>query len=133
ALGAVKRLSEWSAERVADGGAEIKVRLVKGANLALERVDAEMHGWPIATMPSKQATDTNYKRVLSWLFTPERMRGLKLGVAGHNLFDIALAHLLADKRGVTDRIDFEMLQGMATEQSEAVSTDVGQLLLYVPA
>lgn len=133
ALGAVERLSDWSAKRVADGGAQIKVRLVKGANLALERVDAEMHGWPIATMPSKQATDTNYKRVLSWLFTPERMRGLKLGVAGHNLFDIAFAHLLADKRGVTDRIDFEMLQGMATEQSEAVSTDVGQLLLYVPA
>ena len=133
ALGAVERLSEWSAQRVADGGAQIKVRLVKGANLALERVDAEMHGWPIATMASKQATDTNYKRVLSWLFTPERMRGLKLGVAGHNLFDIAFAHLLADQRGVTERIEFEMLQGMATEQSEAVATDVGQLLLYVPA
>ena len=133
ALSAVQRLSEWSAARVADGGAQIKVRLVKGANLALEHVDAEIHDWPLATMPCKQATVTNYKRVLSWLFTPERMRGLRLGVAGHNLFDIAFAHLLADQRGVTDRIEFEMLQGMASEQSEAVATDVGQLLLYVPA
>ena len=133
ALGAIQRLSEWSGQRVADGGAQIKVRLVKGANLAMENVDAEMHGWPLATMESKQATDTNYKRVLSWLFHPERMRGMRLGVAGHNLFDIAFAHLLAAERGVTDRIEFEMLQGMATSQSEAVSTDVGQLLLYVPA
>ena len=133
ALGAIQRLSEWSGQRVADGGAQIKVRLVKGANLAMENVDAEMHGWPLATMESKQATDTNYKRVLTWLFHPERMRGMRLGVAGHNLFDIAFAHLLAAERGVTDRIEFEMLQGMATSQSEAVSTDVGQLLLYVPA
>ncbi|WP_290655170.1 bifunctional proline dehydrogenase/L-glutamate gamma-semialdehyde dehydrogenase, partial [Kocuria sp.] len=133
ALSAVERLSEWSARRVADGGAQIKVRLVKGANLAMENVDAEMHGWPLATMESKQATDTNYKRVLSWLFHPERMRGMRLGVAGHNLFDIAFAHLLAAERGVTDRIEFEMLQGMATNQSDAVSEDVGQLLLYVPA
>ncbi|WP_286737479.1 proline dehydrogenase family protein, partial [Kocuria sp. UBA1838] len=114
ALGAIQRLSEWSGQRVADGGAQIKVRLVKGANLAMENVDAEMHGWPLATMESKQATDTNYKRVLSWLFHPERMRGMRLGVAGHNLFDIAFAHLLAAERGVTDRIEFEMLQGMAT-------------------
>ncbi|MBX7557936.1 proline dehydrogenase family protein, partial [Streptomyces sp. tea 10] len=133
ALGAIQRLSEWSGQRVADGGAQIKVRLVKGANLAMENVDAEMHGWPLATMESKQATDTNYKRVLSWLFHPERMRGMRLGVAGHNLFDIAFAHLLAAERGVTARIEFAMLQGMATSQSEAVSTDVGQLLLYVPA
>ena len=102
ALSAVERLSEWSAQRVADGGAQIKVRLVKGANLAMENVDAEMHGWPLATMESKQATDTNYKRVLSWLFHPERMTGMRLGVAGHNLFDIAFAHLLAEQRGVTD-------------------------------
>mgnify|MGYP001763345762 CR=1 FL=1 len=44
ALSAVERLSEWSAQRGADGGAQIKGRLVKGANLAMENVDAEMHG-----------------------------------------------------------------------------------------
>ena len=38
ALSAVERLSEWSAQRVADGGAQIKVRLVKGANLALSLI-----------------------------------------------------------------------------------------------
>ncbi|MFI7579408.1 proline dehydrogenase family protein [Kocuria kalidii] len=133
ALAVVQRLSAWSAERVEAGGAGVKVRLVKGANLPMERVDAELHGWPVATWSSKQETDTNYKRVLDWLFVPARMTGLRLGVAGHNLFDIAFAHLLAERRGVTDRIEFEMLQGMAVEQARAVSADVGELLLYVPA
>ncbi|KLU10307.1 proline dehydrogenase family protein [Kocuria sp. SM24M-10] len=133
ALAVVRRLSAWSAERVAAGGAGIKVRLVKGANLPMERVDAELHGWPLATWDTKQGTDTNYKRVLDWVFRPERMTGLRLGVAGHNLFDIAFAHLLAQRRGVTERIEFEMLQGMAVEQARAVSADVGELLLYVPA
>ncbi|MDO5619199.1 proline dehydrogenase family protein [Kocuria sp.] len=133
ALAAIQRLSEFAAQRVADGGAQIKIRLVKGANLALEKVDAEVHDWPLTTMPSKQATDANYKRALAWAFTAQRLAGLRIGVAGHNLFDIAFAHLLAEQRGVSDRIEFEMLQGMAVEQSVAVSEDVGRILLYVPA
>jgi RHH-type proline utilization regulon transcriptional repressor/proline dehydrogenase/delta 1-pyrroline-5-carboxylate dehydrogenase len=133
ALGAVQRLSEFAAQRVENGGVGVKVRLVKGANLAMETVHAEIAGWPATTCDSKQSTDANYKRVLHWLFTPERMKGLRIGVAGHNLFDIAFAHHLADDRGVTHRVEFEMLQGMASEQAAAVTEDVGDLLLYVPA
>ena len=81
ALGAVQHLSEWGERRVAEGGAQIKVRLVKGANLPMERVDAEMHDWPLAVMPTKQATDANYKRVLAWAMDPEHLRGMRMGVA----------------------------------------------------
>ncbi|MDZ5078195.1 bifunctional proline dehydrogenase/L-glutamate gamma-semialdehyde dehydrogenase [Nesterenkonia sp. HG001] len=133
ALAAMQDLAGFAAERVADGGAGIKVRLVKGANLALETVHAEIAGWPRVVCESKEASDANYKLVLHWLLTQENMTGVRLGVAGHNLFDIAFAHLLGVKRGVSERLEFEMLQGMAAEQAEAVSTDVGQLLLYVPA
>ncbi|MBM7366671.1 bifunctional proline dehydrogenase/L-glutamate gamma-semialdehyde dehydrogenase [Gordonia hydrophobica] len=132
ALGAMQRLAEFATRRVAEGGAGIKVRLVKGANLAMETVHAELAGWPQVTCPSKTATDANYKLVLHWLLRPENMRGLRVGVAGHNLFDIAFAHLLADSRGVSRRVEFEMLQGMAAEQAEVLSQDVGRLLLYVP-
>ena len=131
ALGAMQRLSEYASARVAAGGAGIKVRLVKGANLAMERVHAEVAGWELTTCPSKQATDANYKRVLHWLFTPERMAGVRIGVAGHNLFDIAFAHELSLARGVTDRVEFEMLQGMAAEQAAAVSADVGLSLIHI--
>ncbi|GAA1448105.1 proline dehydrogenase family protein [Leifsonia poae] len=132
ALDALQTLTEWATARRAKGGAAIKVRVVKGANLAMERVDAAIHDWPLATYPSKQNTDTNYKRVLDWALTPEHTNAVRIGVAGHNLFDVAYAWILASSRGVTDRIDFEMLLGMATAQAEAVKKTVGSLLLYTP-
>ncbi|WP_307379168.1 bifunctional proline dehydrogenase/L-glutamate gamma-semialdehyde dehydrogenase [Microbacterium sp. W4I20] len=136
ALGAMQHLQEWAAARRAKGGAPIKVRVVKGANLAMEEVDAAIHDWPLATYGTKQDSDTNYKRVLDWAMTPERLDAVRIGVAGHNLFDIAYTWLLAKSRGVTDGADhlveYEMLLGMATGQAAAVRKDVGQLLLYTP-
>ncbi|CAN5302027.1 bifunctional proline dehydrogenase/L-glutamate gamma-semialdehyde dehydrogenase [soil metagenome] len=132
ALRAMQRLQAWAAARVANGGAPIKVRLVKGANLAMERVDSIIHDWPLASWGSKEDTDTNYKRVLHWALTPARVRAVQVGIAGHNLFDIAFAWLLAERRGVTASIDFEMLLGMATAQADAVRRHVGGLLLYTP-
>ncbi|ROS59214.1 L-proline dehydrogenase [Frigoribacterium sp. PhB160] len=132
ALGALQHLTAWATERVDAGGAAIKVRVVKGANLAMETVDATLHEWPLATYGTKQQSDTNYKRVLAWALTPERARAVKIGVAGHNLFDIAFAHLLAEARGVHDRVEFEMLLGMAEGQAALVAADVGGLLLYTP-
>ena len=132
ALPALHGLTAWAIARREAGGAGIKVRVVKGANLAMERVDATVHGWPLATLATKLETDTNYKRVLDWAFTAERTDAVRIGVAGHNLFDLAFAWLLAKQRGVLDRIDFEMLLGMATGQAEAVKRDVGGLLLYTP-
>lgn len=132
ALGAMQDLTEWAQRRRAAGGAPIKVRVVKGANLAMEQVDAAIHDWPLATYDRKQDSDTNYKRVLHWSMTPERIDAVKLGVAGHNLFDVAHAWLTAKERGVQDGVEFEMLLGMATGQAAAVRGDVGRLLLYTP-
>jgi len=132
ALSALQGLTAWALERRRGGGAGIKVRVVKGANLAMEHVDATMHDWPLATWGTKQQTDTNYKLVLDWAFTPERTDAVRIGVAGHNLFDIAFAWLLAKQRKVEHRVEFEMLLGMATGQAEAVKKDVGGLLLYTP-
>lgn len=132
ALGAMMRLQEWASARVAGGGAPIKVRLVKGANLPMEIVDAETHGWPLATWGSKQESDASYKAVLDYALRPEHVASVRMGVAGHNLFDIALAWNLAQRRGVTGGIEFEMLLGMATAQVEVVRRTVGSILLYTP-
>jgi len=132
ALGAMMHLQEWAAERRINGGAPIKVRVVKGANLAMEHVDALIHGWPQATYLSKQETDTNYKRVLNYAFTPERMDAVRIGVAGQNLFDVAYAWLLAGRRSVRGAVEFEMLLGMASGPAAAVRKEVGGLLLYTP-
>jgi RHH-type proline utilization regulon transcriptional repressor/proline dehydrogenase/delta 1-pyrroline-5-carboxylate dehydrogenase len=132
ALQAMQRLQAWAGARRAAGGAPIKVRVVKGANLAMERVDATVHGWPLATWSTKQETDTHYKRVLRWALTPERTASVRIGVAGQNLFDVAYAWLLAGDRGVRDAVDFEMLLGMDAGPVAAVRDDVGHLLLYTP-
>lgn len=132
ALPALRQLTAWAQERVDAGGARIKVRLVKGANLAMERVDATMHGWALATHASKLDTDASYLRCLDEAVRPEHTRAVRIGVAGHNLFDIAYAWLLAGERGVTADVEFEMLLGMAQGQVEAVTREVGHVLLYVP-
>ncbi len=131
-MAAMQRLQEWAADRVAQGGAPIKVRVVKGANLPMERVEADVHDWPLATWHSKQASDTHYKRVLNYALRPEHTANVRIGLAGHNLFDIAFAWLLAGRRGVRDAVELEMLLGMAQGQAEAVRRDVGGLLLYTP-
>lgn len=132
ALDAMQRIQAWAAERVSNGGAPVKVRVVKGANLPMERTEAALHGWPVATWPSKRETDTNFKRVLAYALQPERVKNVRIGVAGHNLFDVAHAWLLAGRRGVRDGMDVEMLLGMAQQQAEVVRREVGGLVLYTP-
>ncbi|MDN4489337.1 bifunctional proline dehydrogenase/L-glutamate gamma-semialdehyde dehydrogenase [Demequina sp. SYSU T00068] len=131
-LAALDGLTEWAQRRVRDGGAPIKVRLVKGANLSMERVDAELHGWPVATWGSKLESDAHYKRLLDRALVRERTAAVHVGVAGHNLFDVAFALLLARGRGVDDAVDFEMLLGMGEHVAATVAEDVGPLRLYTP-
>ena len=70
--------------------------------------------------------------MLDAALTPERTDAVRIGVAGHNLFDLATAWVLAQRRGVTDAVDVEMLLGMASTHAQAVRADVGQILLYTP-
>ena len=132
ALRAMIDLQQWAELRVLQGGAPIKVRVVKGANLPMERVDSELHGWPLATVSSKAEADANYKRVLNYALTENRVKNVHIGVAGHNLFDLAWAWLLASQRGAQQGLDFEMLLGMAPNQARVVSKTVGKLVLYTP-
>ena len=135
ALPALQRLAAFAAERHRSGGGTVKVRLVKGANLAMERVDAALHGWSQAPYDHKADTDANYTRCLDWVLHPERLTGLRIGVASHNLFHVAWALRLAQQRGVLDQVRFEMLQGMAEAQAGAVAEALGsdRPLLYTPA
>jgi RHH-type proline utilization regulon transcriptional repressor/proline dehydrogenase/delta 1-pyrroline-5-carboxylate dehydrogenase len=129
---ALKELAAWAARRRARGGAGIRIRLVKGANLAMERVDAELHGLVQAPYATKAETDAAYKRLLDWVLDPDRVAALRIGVASHNLFDVAWARLLAEARGVADRVELEMLKGMAPGVARIVRDAAGGLLLYTP-
>jgi len=129
---ALQELAEFAAQRRAKGGAKIKVRLVKGANLSMERVDSEVHDWPQAPYLTKAEVDANYIRLLDWVLQPEHADNLRIGVASHNLYHLALAHELSVARNVEHQLDAEMLQGMSPAQSAAVRDVTGNMILYTP-
>ncbi|GMA25021.1 hypothetical protein GCM10025864_27800 [Luteimicrobium album] len=143
AVAALDELTAFALRRVERGGARIKVRLVKGANLAMEHVEAELHDWTPAPYDTKEETDANYVRLLVRALDPARTHGVRIGCASHNLFHVAYAVGLARERGVTEALDVEMLQGMAPAEARAVRDEVardrqpgavhgGRVVLYTP-
>lgn len=129
----LQTLVEWAKKRVAAGGHPLTIRVVKGANLEMERVEASVAGWPQAPYLHKWETDANYKRMLKLLLQPEVANAVQTGVASHNLFDIGLAMVWANQTGVLPSVQFEMLEGMANHQRRALFEATGSMLLYAPA
>jgi RHH-type transcriptional regulator, proline utilization regulon repressor / proline dehydrogenase / delta 1-pyrroline-5-carboxylate dehydrogenase len=127
-----QQLTDWARSRAARGGATIKIRIVKGANLAMERVEAAWHGWEQAPYRTKTEVDANYKRMLIYGLHPDHAPAVNLGIASHNLFDVAYGILLRAKYGAEAYAEFEMLEGMANHQARAVKDLSGGLLLYAP-
>ena len=125
-------LIEFAKARVAEGGAPIKMRLVKGCNLEMETVISSLRGWPNPIRPSKEEVDANYLHLLERALMPENARVLHLGVASHNLFSIAYAYLLAQKYGTAEYMTFEMLEGMANHLWRAQSMLGNRVILYTP-
>lgn len=128
-----RELTQWARDRVSGGGATIKIRLVKGANLAMESVEAELHGWNPAPYSTKADTDANFRRMMEYGCQRENAVAVRLGVASHNLFDVALALTLREDHNVKEFVEVEMLEGMANHQARAVRDAAGGLLLYAPA
>ncbi len=128
----LQELTAWAQKRVASGGAPIKVRLVKGANLAMERVESEQHGWEQAPYATKAEVDANFKRMVRHAMRAENTAAVRVGVASHNLFDVAHTLLLRELNGVAEHVELEMLEGMANHQAEAARQAAGGLLLYAP-
>jgi RHH-type proline utilization regulon transcriptional repressor/proline dehydrogenase/delta 1-pyrroline-5-carboxylate dehydrogenase len=127
-----RALTAWARSRRARGGAPVKLRIVKGANLAMERIEAAVHGWPQAPYETKAEVDANYTRMVEYGCRAEHAEAVHLGVASHNLFDIAYGLALREARGVEACVEFEMLEGMANHQARAVQARAGGLLLYAP-
>ena len=125
-------LVEWSLERNKQSGGVIKIRLVKGANLAMEKAEAELHGWVAAPYKSKADVDASYSRLLDTALRPEHAKAVRIGVASHNLFHIAFALEIAKKRNVMEQLDLEMLEGMANPEALAIAKRSMRILLYAP-
>ena len=55
------------------------IRIVKGANMEMERVEASLRCWPQAPYQEKIETDANYKRMLRYGMQPENIAAVSLG------------------------------------------------------
>ena len=57
------------------GGAPVTIRIVKGANMEMERVEASIRGWPPGPFADQGSdTDANYKRMLEYALRPREHR-----------------------------------------------------------
>ncbi len=131
-FGALDELLAWARRRHARAGGAVKVRIVKGANLAMEQVDAELAGWPQAPFSTKADVDANYKRMLDLVLDPANRGAVRVGVASHNLFELGWALAVAADRNLSDMVEAEMLEGMAGPTAIPLRDEAGGLLLYAP-
>lgn len=127
-----QELTTWAQERCANGGAPMRIRLVKGANLAMESVEADLHGWNPAPHRCKHDSDACFKQMLEFACQPENAAVVRVGVGSHNLFDLALALTLRKHHGIEEFIEIEMLEGMSPPQSRAVREVSESILFYAP-
>ncbi len=127
-----EKLTAWAEARVRRGGAPVYLRIVKGANLEMEKVESAIRNWPLPTFDNKPAVDANFKRMVAFGMDAGRPWAVHLGIASHNLFDIAWARELSIMHQVEENVTFEMLEGMADHVRRTVQADVGRMLLYSP-
>ncbi len=127
-----QELTDWARKRVQNGGAPIKLRIVKGANMEMEKLESALFNWPLAPYDNKLEVDANYKRMVRFGMQPDNIKAVNLGIASHNLFELAYAATLAEQNKVTDFFYFEMLEGMADHVRRALQELSGDVLLYAP-
>ena len=126
-------LLEFAKARVADGGAPIKMRIVKGCNLDMENIVSDLRGWPNPVRPDKTEVDANYLHIIERGLKPENARVLHIGMASHNLFTISYAYLLTEMyQTPKDCFCFEMLEGMANHVWRAQKKLGNHVILYTP-
>jgi RHH-type proline utilization regulon transcriptional repressor/proline dehydrogenase/delta 1-pyrroline-5-carboxylate dehydrogenase len=127
-----QQLTDWARRRVAAGGSPIMLRIVKGANMEMELLESSLNNWPLAPYDNKLEVDANYKRMVRFGMQPENVRAVRLGIASHNLFELAYAYETARANQVEPYYHFEMLEGMADHVRRALSEASEELLLYAP-
>lgn len=127
----LKKLLAFSKERVLKGMKPIKIRFVKGANMESEETIASQKGWELPTFERKIDTDSNYNKMLDLVLEDENFKYINIGIASHNIFEIAYAYTRIKEAGAGESFTFEMLEGMSLQCSYELS-QMHDLILYAP-
>ena len=127
-----KELTKWAQKRVKNGGSPIKIRLVKGANMEMEKTEASQKHWEMVTYTDKSDTDANYKRMVKYALQKENAPFIHIGTASHNIFELAYATTLAAHNETTKYHTLEMLEGMSESTRLAIKEISKEVILYAP-
>jgi len=127
-----ERLLAFAKVRRARGAAPIRMRLVKGANLAQEQVESDRMGTTVPIFDDKCDVDANYKRMLERAVSHTNLEAVQLGIASHNLFDVAYGLVLRAEHDADKHLGFELLEGMADPVRRSLSQLGVDVLVYAP-
>ncbi len=120
-------LLDWAKE----GRYNFGIRLIKGAFWDEEVVLANLYNYPIPVFTNKYATDASYERCARSVL--ENHRYVQLKCASHNIRTVAYVIERAKELNVPeDRLEFQMLHGMAENLREAWKKHNLRLRLYSP-
>ncbi|MDJ1370711.1 aldehyde dehydrogenase family protein [Gulosibacter molinativorax] len=109
----LRRLAGRAHLRREDGGVATRVSLFRLSDRAMERADAVMHGWKVASYVEDAEVDANMFRIIDAILAPENRGVIELEVSGEVRMDAVFAAHLARLRG-----NFAML-GVVTDQAES--------------
>jgi RHH-type transcriptional regulator, proline utilization regulon repressor / proline dehydrogenase / delta 1-pyrroline-5-carboxylate dehydrogenase len=127
-----ERLIAIGLERAERGLAPLRIRLVKGANLGVERIRASLRGFPSAVRASKDETDRAARRLLERLASRDHAHAIHVAIGSHNLFDLAYALIHRAVHELGDALSFELLAGMADPLTRALRRLGGSCRVYLP-
>jgi RHH-type proline utilization regulon transcriptional repressor/proline dehydrogenase/delta 1-pyrroline-5-carboxylate dehydrogenase len=120
-------LLEWAQK----GGHDFGMRLIKGAFWDEEVVLANLYNYPIPVFTNKHLTDATYERCARMVL--QNHRHIQLKCASHNIRTVAYVIECAKELNVPDdRLEFQMLNGMAENLREAWKRHNLRLRLYSP-
>ena len=123
----LKDLLAWSRKRKQNFG----IRLVKGAFWDEEVVLANQYNYPVPVFTNKHETDACYEKCARLILKNHRYTMLKCG--SHNIRSVAYVMETAKELRVPeDRLEFQMLHGMAENLRSAWVKAGLHLRLYAP-
>ena len=112
--------SRLGAPTRAAGGGRITIRLVKGANMEMRARRSFPARLAAGTLQNQARNGCQLQTHAARGTEARKPRCLDVGVASHNLFDLAYGLVLAQEANALDRVQFEMLEGMANQQRRAL-------------
>ncbi|WP_371029836.1 proline dehydrogenase family protein [Pseudoclavibacter sp. JSM 162008] len=98
--GLLRRIGGWAHMRREDLGSDITVAITRDANHDLERADAVINGWRLATYASDADVDANFARLLDEALAIDHVAAFRVEVEADARRDVALAAAIANARGL---------------------------------